>query len=118
MTGPFFEHDPARTFADNAADMMRAFGVEGELRAKAEAQGIGTGTTRRQIRGRARANAGESWRATAIVGIPQPIAAERGAIRSYAALATLERVHRVMSRTANALRRSRAVNTAELTKGL
>lgn len=121
-SGPFFARDPGDTFSRNAAKMMEAFAREGETEARTRIRsippaGVRTGRTRSKLLGRAKAIAGRPWRATAIVGIPR-IQAGPDPIATYAALARIESAAHPMRATTNALRRARAVNTAELTKGL
>lgn len=122
-TGAFFEKDPGLTIGENARRLMEAVAAEGERDAQARIAslppaGVRTGATRRRIVGRARSHRGKPWRLTAVIGIPNVGMTEDEAIRTYAAMAAIERRYHPMRATSTALRGAAAVNRAELTRGL
>lgn len=122
FSGPFFERDPAETFAQNGARMMSALAIEGELDLKARIgaippAGVKTGGTRRRVRGRARAAGGKPWRTTAVVGVQRELAGP-DPIATYAALHEIESRHAPVRQTATAMRRARAINVGELLRGI
>lgn len=123
LSGPFFRRDPGATFADNVQTMMEAVAGEGQADlvariASIPPAGVRTGERRRRVRGRVRSGTGKHWRVTAVIGIPNQGMTRPEAIRTYAALAKIETLHHPIRGTATALKRSRKVNAAELTKGL
>jgi hypothetical protein len=121
--GPFFTQDPGRTFAQNARAMMAAIAAEGEADVKARIasippRGVDTGETRRKFVGRVASHSGRRWRATAVIGIPNVGMDADEAIHTYAAMASIERRYGPVAATSRALRQARAINAAELLKGI
>lgn len=132
-TGPFFKHDPGKTFRANARSMLRQMGLEGETDIK---QQLRAGQSSRAVI----SNAVNPDRVAAHVttGIPfSPTGKNKlnGAIQvnvyvpnfgytkaeGTALMASYSRVERethAFARTTRRLRASRAVNTAELLKDI
>ena len=124
VSGPFFSRDPVKTFAGNVQDMLEAMSKEGEKDAKAQVEGLAgamsryTGWTTDHIKGRVHNIAGKHWRKTAVVSVFPGGMDASTAIRTQAAASTIEGRWHVFRRVMSRLRRSRAVNMAELTKGM
>lgn len=135
FSGPFFTSDPTKTFRGNARSMLRQIALEGERIIAAELRSGEVG--RSPIHARTVSPVRVSGHVTA--GIPfTPVggkAARRGNInvnvyvpnfgytpkeaRSLmAAYSRVEAETHAFRRTANALRRSRAVNVAELLRDI
>jgi hypothetical protein len=130
-TGPFFTHDPAKTFRANARSMLRQLGLEGERDIKAQ---LKAGESGRAII----SNKVSPDRVSAHVttGVPYtPTKSKTGAIQVnvyvpnfgmtkaqgkalMAAYGGLERRTHAFARTTRTLRSSRAVNAAELLKDI
>lgn len=124
LTGPFFEKDPAKTVRQNVRVMMEAMAREAESDVKAQIPSK-SGETARGIRGRVQSLAGKPWAVTMVVSqqraFPWKHMGTRGFVGRGEAVyrgGKLEAKLHMFRRTAGRLRRSRAVNTAELTKGL
>jgi hypothetical protein len=133
MSGPFFTHDPAKTFRQNARSMMKAIAEEGESDVKAQLQAGESG--RYPI-----SNAVKPSRVSAhvVAGVPYtpqgrnvkgaPInvhvyVGNRGfstkqGVALMAAHGWLESQVHAFRKTTNRLRRARKANAAELLKGL
>ena len=137
LTGPFFTHDPAKTFRQNVRVMMAAIADEGERDVKAQMQAAGRegAAVRPYVRGRTSNLAGKRWAVSANVsvetsGLVKPaavrimaIAAGRHNARTKAGryigttLGVEGKTH-AFRKTKNRIGRSRKVNEAELLKGL
>lgn len=125
-TGPFFRHDPAKTFRDNAHDLMLAIAEEGakDIRGQLR-QGEGDRRPIAAIGDRVsdhvegelrRAPAGPNYRAVTFVR-------NRGYTRKeatslMAAAAELETTIHAFRKTKGRMARARAIHNAELLKGL
>jgi hypothetical protein len=126
MTGPFFAHDPAKTFRENAHEMMLAIAREGaaDVRGQMAAGNSGRKPIRKlgdhvsdHIRGELRARPrGPNYTAFVFVENRGFTAAEGKSL--MAAASSVEgRVHAVR-KTKGRISRSRAVNVNELLKGI
>lgn len=130
-SGPFFEKDAAKTYFENLRAMMEAWGAEGEKDVVAQ---MSAGESSRalvsildervseHVLGRAFSVAppGKNWWETAVVSVN----AKGGGLGRDQAIALLAASKEIESRyhpfrkTASRLRRARAVQQANLTKGL
>lgn len=126
LTGPFFTHDPAKTFQENVRTLMEAIAVEGEqdvrsqLTATQDARvevSVG-GRVSQYVRGRVESVTGKGWRYNAVVSVDTSRKSKRGAVAYMAAASSIEGRLHVFRRTTSRLRRARAINKAELFKGL
>lgn len=126
-TGPFFTHDPAKTFRANARVMLTALAEEGQEDVRVQLrQGEGSRAPIRLLGGRVSGHAigrvrslgGKPWALTAVISVNNSGFSARQGISLMAAAASLERRFHSFRRTASRLRSARAVNRAELTKGL
>ena len=127
VSGPFFHADIRKTFRQNARTLMEAIAREGEADVRAQLQaGSGARQPIRQIgdrvsdhvHGRAAALRGKAWSLHAVVSVNNSGFSARQGISLMAAAAQVERGTGAFRRTASRLRRARAVNNAELAKGL
>jgi hypothetical protein len=118
LTGPFFEKDPALTLRQNIRAMLAAMAAEGEadVRAQAEPKSL-TGAFAAGVKGRVDSLTGKPWHLTAIVSQTHVYRWPKGGPKGYRG-GKHEKRHGFFKRTGQRLRRSRAVNTAELVKGL
>lgn len=125
VSGPFFERDVHKTFYENARAMMEAMAAEGEADVKAQ---LAPGNRRPirllgdrvsdHVRGRVRSVAGKRWWLNAVVSVNNIGFNRPEGISLMAAAGTVERETGAFRRTSSRLGRARAVNRAELTKGL
>lgn len=131
LTGPFFTKDPAKTFRANARSMMRGLALEGEadIRAQLYMGEAGRAVISNKVRP-------ARVREHVTAGIPfTPARAKTGAIRVHvyvpnfrftpregralmAAYSRVERQTGAFARTTRRMRRAKAINVAELLKGL
>lgn len=122
LEGPFFERDPGKTFRRNVRDLMAAVGDEAEASIRTDIEGrsmrYSTGHTARQLRGRTESLIGRKWETTAVISMDTRGMSRRDAIRTRAAASSIEGRWRPFRRTTGAIRRARAVLSANLTKGL
>lgn len=127
LSGPFFEADPSKTFRQNVRLMLDALAEEGERDVKAQlAQGeprryplgMGLGRVSRHAIGRTRALDNKQWAMTAVISVNNSGLTPVQGIKLMAAASYLEGEVHAFRRTAGRLRRARAINTAELAKGL
>ena len=129
MSGPFFRHDPRKTFRQNVRVMMAAIAAEGEddVRAQLEAgqdrrapisAGVQPARVSAHVVGRVQSLVGHPWAVTAVASVNNSRLTKRQGIALMAAASVLERREHAFRRTAARLRRARAVNKAELLKGL
>lgn len=124
FTGPFFTHDPSATFAANVVHMMEGIAQEGERdvrqqlatgegsRAPLSVGGRLSGNVFGRVRGRA------PWRRWVAISPYEPSHSAEEAIAIYAAAARVESETHAFRHTATALRKARAVNAAELLRGI
>jgi hypothetical protein len=124
FTGPFFTKDPAKTVRENIGEMMDRLAAEGERDVKQQIEGRSgsmpyyTGWTRDTVRGRTESLSGKSWAVSAVISTDTSGMNARDAIRTKAAAAGIEARWHPFRRTTSAIRRSKAVLAANLTKGL
>jgi len=129
LTGPFFTHDPAKTFRQNVRVLMRAVAAEGESDVKAQLK-AGEGSRRPishrvspsrvsgHVVGRVTSLTGKPWAVSAAVSVNNSGFTKAEGTALMAAASSLEgRVH-AFRKTKNRVARSRKVNEAELLKGL
>lgn len=118
LTGPFFTKDPGRTLSENIQTMLEAVAEEGERDVKAQAQShVYTGAFLGGIEGRVRSLGGRHWLRTAVVSQTHVYPWPSGGNKQYRG-GKLEARYGMFKRTTSRLRRSSAVQRAELTKGL
>lgn len=125
--GPFFRSDPRRTFRQNARRMLARVAEEGradiiaQLAAtsgrRAPISGIG-GRVAQHVVARSTAITGKPWQVTAVVSVNTTGMTREASIATRAAGAEIEKRHHAFRRTTGRLRRARAVQTAELLRGL
>jgi hypothetical protein len=122
LSGPFFSRDPSLTVKGNIRRMMAGLAEEGEQALRDDIRGLplprATGWTRDHAVGRVRSNTGKSWMATAVISANTAGMGRNDAIRTKAAAASVERRFHPFRRTASAIRRSRKILGANLTKGI
>jgi hypothetical protein len=127
MTGPFFEHDPKKTFRQNVRSMMDAISVEAERDVQAQMR-VGEASrapisllgdrVADHVRSRTTNLAGHRWAVTAVVSVNNRNFGPSQGIALMAAAATVERDIGAFRKMTSRMRRARAVNQAELLKGL
>jgi hypothetical protein len=124
FSGPFFDRDPVKTIRANIRDMMDRLAEEGErdvvqqIAGRSGSMPAYTGWTASHVRGRTESLSGKRWAVSAVVSMNTAGMDARTAIRTQAATATIEARWHPFRRTTTAIRRSRAVMAANLTKGL
>jgi len=124
FSGPFFARDVRKTVRQNIRSLMQAVAEEGESAVRAEIQSHAgqmrhsTGHTAAHVRGRTKSLAGRQWEVSAVVSMDTRGMTAKEAIRTQAAAAGIERRWHPYRRVASALRRAKAVISADLTKGL
>jgi hypothetical protein len=127
-SGPFFEHDPAKTVRQNGQVLIARVAEEGAADIIAQLQ---AGESRRapisrtsgdrvsaHVIGRTQSLTGKPWQMTAVVSVVNRGLSRAEATALMAAASEIEGRAHVFRRTTSRLRRSRAVNRAELLKGL
>lgn len=128
-SGPFFTKDPTKSFRGNIRDLMDAIAREGEGDVKVQLRqgengryplggGIRPGRVSGWIVGRTVNRIGRRWQVTAVVSVNNSGLTSEQGITLMAAASYLEGQLHVFRRTTSRLRRGRAVNQAELLKGL
>jgi hypothetical protein len=124
LSGPFFEHDPAKTFRQNVRTMLEALAAEGEADVKAQIQARAgsmrhyTGWTRGTVKGRTQSLSGRKWAVSAVISTNTAGMDRKDAIRTKAAGSTIEGRWHPFRMTKNRLNRSRKINAAELLKDI
>lgn len=124
LEGPIFEPNVHKTFGANIQALMDVLAAEGQRTIKTELVArrrripYWTGHTFNQVRGRTRSLTGRRWRVSLVVSADTSGMSAREATRTKAAAAQLEARYHMFRRTAAALRRSRNILAANLTKGL
>lgn len=118
LSGPFFESDPRKRLGENIRTMLDALAAEGEADVKAQAASHQrTGSFVKGVQGRTRARSGKRWYLTAVVSQTHVYAWPNGGPKQYRG-GELEARYGFFRKTKARLNRSRAVNAAELTKGM
>lgn len=129
MSGPFFTHDPAKTFRANARTMLAAVAEEGQKDVEAQLRvgqggryplggGIRPNRVSGHVVGRVTSLSGRKWALTAVVSVNNKGLSQKQGIKLMAAASYLEGQTHAFRRTTGHLRRARAVNRAELFKGI
>lgn len=122
LEGPFFDRDPRKTLRRNMRELMAAVAKEAAISIRTDIRGrpmpYSTGHTVGNIVGRTKSVTGKPWQVSAVISANTQDMSRKEAIRTKAAAASIERRWRPFRRTASAIRRSRAVLSANLTKGL
>lgn len=125
LEGNFFKRDPGKTLYANIGDMLAKLSDELEAAIQAEIAGHEgdmdhyTGWTTRHVLGYTTSpRTGKHWATWAAVGVPTTGMGRAEAIRTKAAAAGIERRFHPFRHAKDAVYRSRAVLSANLTKGL
>lgn len=125
LEGDFFRHDPSKTLRGNIKDMLDALAdemeglVKGEVASHAGSMPFYTGWSHDHVEGYTTSpNTGKRWGLWAAVGSVTAGMSKTDAIRTKAAAAGIERRWHPYRRVKGAVYRSRAVVSANLTKGL
>jgi len=116
LSGPFFTRDPRRTFRSNARAMLEAMAREGEQDVKVQFP-VYTGAGQAGVRGRVAALSGRPWAVTMVVSQQHVYPWPGGGPKQYRG-GRLEARKHMFRTTAGRLRRAKAINMAELVKGL
>ena len=129
MSGPFFKHDPGKTFRQNIRVLMDALSEEGESDVKAQLK-AGEGDRYRisnavkpsrvsgHVVGRTTNLRGKPWEVTAVVSVQNAGFTKKQAVSLMAAASWVESQTHAFRKTTNRLRRARKINAAELLKGI
>ena len=119
LSGPFFQYDPRKRLSENIQTMLEAVAEEGEqdVRAQVAAAGYAGGNFYEGVTGRVRSIGGKHWLRTAVVSQTHVYPWPNGGQKQYRG-GKLEARRGVFRKTKSRLNRSRAVNAAELTKGM
>ena len=124
--GPFFDHDPEKTFDENVEEMMAGIAREGEAELKA-VLAAGEGSRRPLSFGsglrvstfvHGRVAGSVPWHRWAAISPFDTANDEKRAIAVYAAAAGIQQRTHAFSTVASRLSRSRAAQAAELARGL
>ena len=122
LSGPFFEADPSKRLFANIRIMLEAIAKEGEadVRAQFPVGGIGDphpGLGQSGVIGRVVSLSGKPWRVTAVISEQHVYPWANGGQKQYRG-GRLEARRHMFRTTKGRISHSRAVNMAELTKGL
>jgi hypothetical protein len=130
LSGPFFQHDPGKTFLQNVRRMMEAIAKEGEEDVRAQLQAGegsrsplsafygGADRTSMHAIGRVQSITGRQWSTHAVISVNNSGLSSAQGISLMAASAIVERKTHAFRNTAKRIRSARAINAAELAKGL
>lgn len=128
LDGPFFSKDPGKTFRQNIRLLTAAIAAEAEADIRqqmrvgegqrAPMRGITPDRTAGHVVGRVTSVRGRPWAVTAVASINNSRLSPAQGIRLMAAAATVERRVHAFRRTTSRMRRAKALNQAELLKGL
>jgi hypothetical protein len=122
LTGPFFQKDPGLTVRGNIRKMVQGIAEEGEKAARGAIDALplpnSVGWTSAHTVGRAESLSGKSWWLHAVISANTDGMNAKDAIRTKAAASSVEGRYHPYRRTASAIRRSRAVLSANLTAGI
>lgn len=116
LSGPFFQRDPSKTFAENIRHMLEGVAQEGERIASA-AYPVYTGAGRSGVKGRVASLSGRKWYSAAVISETHVYDWPGGGSKQYRGGKTEAR-HHMFGQAASALRSSRAVLAANLTAGI
>lgn len=118
LSGPFFTKDVKKTFQANVRAMLEAMAEEGQTDVQSQFTGhIDTGEGVSGVKGRVHGLSGKPWEQTMVISQQHIYPWAHGGSKQYRGGRLEAKVH-MFRRTATRLRKSRAVNVAELTKGL
>lgn len=126
-TGPFFRSVPSKTFLANVRVMLEAVAEEGAKDAQAQLQTgqqsrdlitYGGDRVSQHVVGRVTSIAGRRWGLSAVISVNNAKLNRVQGISLMAAASEIEGRLHVFRRTTSRLRSARAINIAELTKGL
>lgn len=127
-SGPFFTHDPAKTFRQNARRLLAETAELGEADVKAQLRsGQAARSSLRYVTpnrvadhvvGRVKSLQGKPWALTAVISVNNSGLDKRGGMQLMAAAASLEGRTHIIRRTAARLRRANKLNAAELLKNI
>jgi hypothetical protein len=127
LSGPFFRHDPVKTFRQNVRVLMDAIAAEGEKDVRAQ---LVAGNSRRavirrigdhtsdHVVGRTRSLAGTRWATTAVVSVNNSGWSQAQGISLMAAASSVEGRTHAFRKTKNRIGRTRKTNMSELLKGI
>jgi hypothetical protein len=115
-TGPLFTHDPSKTFRANARVMLKAMADEGQALARDTWPTL-TGEGRAGTIGRVQSLSGRPWALYMVVSAQHVYAWPHGGAKQYRG-GKVEAKRHMFRRAATSLRSSRALNRAELAKGM
>jgi hypothetical protein len=128
LEGPFFRVNPGKTFRQNVRVLMDRISEEGEadvqqmLRSgegsRAPLRDMSPNRVSGHVVGRTSNLAGKRWAVTAVVSINNRGLSRAQGIRLMAAASRLEGRLHVFRRSSARMRKARALNKAELLKGL
>lgn len=116
LSGPFFRRRPGDTLYRNIGRMLEGLAEEGERLVQSQYP-IYTGAGRAGVRGRVHSLSGKRWAVSAVVSQTHVYPWPGGGQKQYRGGKTEAR-HHMFRDTARALRRSRAVLSANLTEGM
>lgn len=127
-SGPFFAKDPAKTFRQNVRVLMDAVAAEGEADVRAQITAgnsgrkpiaeLGQDHVSAHVIGRTSNLRGRRWAVTAVVSVNNSGFSPKEGISLMAAASSVESQTHAFRRTTGRIRRARALNQAELLKGL
>jgi hypothetical protein len=129
LSGPFFTKDIRRTMRSNIEDLVAAIAEEAETDVSAQlaageagraliSAGVQPARLSSHVIGRVRSIGGKDWHRTAVVSINNTGFTKKQGTALMAAASVVEGKTHAFRRTTARLRKSRAVNQAELLKGL
>jgi hypothetical protein len=128
-TGPFFTHDPVKTFRSNIRTMMAAVAAEGEADVSAQMRATEGGRqpisnnvqpnrVGRNVVGRVTSLRGKPWAVTAVVSVNNTGFSQAQGVALMAAAARVEAVTGAFRKTTSRVKSTRRVNVDELLKGI
>lgn len=129
LSGPFFTHDPRKTFRQNVKVLMDRLAEEGERDVKAKMR---SGESRRRelsthiypgrvsghVIGRTKSLKGKNWEVTAVVSVNNSRFSKAEGTALMAGASNVERQTKAFRKMTARMRRAKALNTVELLKGL
>ena len=119
LSGPFFQYDPRKRLGENIRTMLGAVAEEGEqdVQAQVAAAGYAGGNFYEGVVGRVRSVGGRLWLRTAVISQTHVYPWPGGGSKRYRG-GKLEARRGFFRKTKTRLNRSRAINQAELAKGM
>lgn len=127
LSGPFFRSDPRRTFRQNIRVLMARVAEEGEADVKAQLRqgegarapifALGDRVSDHAI-GRVTSLVGKRWAVSAVISVNNSGFTKKQGISLMAAASSVEKRTHAFRRTTTRLRKARAVNAAELLRGI